>query len=303
METKSNKSLKLILALSAVLNVALIVFVVILNNKNDEKTEKIDKLEGTVSTQDAEIVEKKKLLEDMSKDLERIKAEREKLGLANDSLDLKINQLNSTLAELKKSSKLSAKKRQELEALVNMLREEIAMKDAEIAQLKLANDSLTTNVNNLTVEKQKLGDSLHNTAKELAYAAILKADNIKVTVLKENGKELEEAEYKASKIDRIKIAFSLADNKAAKKDRKKFYITLVPPSGKAFSDVNNGGGFTALTDGSEVPFTLSQDITFDNSGQKLTYLMPKGFNYIPGVYKVIVYSEGYKIGDGSFTVK
>jgi len=303
MEQKSNKSLKVLLTLSIIVNLALIVFVITLNGKNNEKEQKIDELTGVVSTKDSEIVAKTQELESMSKDLERIKAEREKLGLQNDSLDSQISKLNNYIAQIKKTAKLDAKKRKELEDLVAQLREEIIQKDSEIAQLKTQNDSLKTDVSNLTAEKQKLGDSLHNTAKELAYAAILKAENIKVTALKENGKEIDEVEYKHKQIDRIKIAFSIADNKAAKKDTKKFFVTLVPPSGKAFCDVNNGGGFCTLTDGSEVPFTLTQDLKFDNSGQKVSLTMFKGFNYIPGDYKILVYSEGYKIGEGGFKVK
>jgi septal ring factor EnvC (AmiA/AmiB activator) len=303
MESKSNKSLKIFLILSLILNVALVIFVINLNNTKGEQTRQIEELTGTVSTKNSEIVAKTEELEGMAKDLERIKAEREQLGLANDSLDQKIAQLNSYVFKLKKASTLNAKERKELEEMVAQLREEITKKDAEIATLKVANDSLTTNVNNLTAEKQKLGDSLNMTAKELAYAAILKAEGIKVTALKENGKEMDEAEYKHSKIDRVKIQFSLADNKAAKQNTKRFFVSLVPPSGKPFCDMNNGGGSCMLADGSEVPYTLTQDLSFDNTNQKLAFTMFKGFNYIPGNYKVIVYSEGYKIGEGGFAVK
>lgn len=303
MESKSNKTIKIFLILSLILNAALVIFVINLNNKSGEQTKQIEELTGTVSTKNSEIVAKTDELENMTKDLERIKAEREQLGLANDSLDQKIAQLNSYVVKLKKASSLNAAERKELEQMVAQLREEIITKDAEIAHLKLANDSLTTNVNNLTAEKQKLGDSLNLTAKELAYASILKAEGIKVTALKENGKEMDEAEYKHTKIDRIKISFSLADNKAAKQNTKRFYVALVPPSGKPFCDMNNGGGSCALADGTEVPYTLTQDLRFDNSNQKLAFTMFKGFNYLPGNYKVLVYSEGYKIGEGGFVVK
>lgn len=303
MEQKSNKTVKILLALSLVVNIALIIFVITLNNQNDEKAQKIDELTGVVSTKDSEIVAKTQELETMSQDLERIRQERENLGLQNDSLDKQIADLNSFITQLKKSSKLDSKKRKELEELVAKLREEITAKDYEIAQLKTANDSLNTSVSNLTSDKKKLGDSLDLTSKELAYASILKAEGVKVTALKENGKEMDQEEYKHSKIDRIKITFVLADNKAAKKNLKKFYVTLVPPSGTPFSDPINGGGVVNLADGTEAQYTLSQDLSFDNSNQKLSFLLSKGFNYVPGQYKIHVYSEGHKIGEGGFNVK
>lgn len=303
MEQKSNKTVKILLALSLVVNIALIIFVITLNNQNDEKAQKIDELTGVVSTRDSEIVAKTQELETMGQDLERIRQERENLGLQNDSLDKQISNLNSFIAQLKKTNKLDSKKRKELEELVAKLREEITTKDYEIAQLRTANDSLNSSVSNLTHEKRRLGDSLNLTSKELAYASILKAEGVKVTALKENGKEMDQEEYKHSKIDRIKITFVLADNKAAKKNLKKFYVTLVPPSGTPFSDPINGGGVLNLADGTEAEYTLSQDLSFDNSNQKLSFILSKGFNYLPGQYKIHVYSEGHKIGEGGFNVK
>jgi predicted RNase H-like nuclease (RuvC/YqgF family) len=303
MEQKSNISLKVFMGISVLINIALIIFVVNLNNKNTDKETQITQLNEKIEHKDSEIKSKLEQLTNIQNDLQRIKAEREQLGLANDSLDKQMAKLNGYIAQLKKTSKLDAGKRKELEALVAQMREEIMRKDTEIAELRSQNDSLKTDVGNLTAEKQKLGDSLNNTAQELAYASILKAENIKVTVLKENGKEIEEEEYKHKLIDRIKIAFSIADNKAAKKNNKKFYVSLVPPSGKAFCDVNNGGGVCTLSDKTEVPYTLTQDLAFNNTNQKVTLTMFKGFNYVPGVYKVLVYSEGYKIGEGGFKVK
>jgi uncharacterized protein YoxC len=300
---ESNKTVKILLALSLVVNIALIFFVITLNNQNDEKAEKIEELTGVVSSKDSEIVAKTQELETMSQDLERIRQEREILGLQNDSLDRQISSLNSFIAQLKKTNKLDSNKRKELEELVARLREEIIAKDYEIAQLKSANDSLNTSVTHLTTEKRRLGDSLNMAFKELAYASILKAEGVKVTALKENGKEMDQEEYKHSKIDRIKITFVLADNKAAKKNLKKFYVALIPPSGTPFADPINGGGVITLADGTEAPYTLSQDLHFDNTNQKLSFILSKGFNYVPGQYKVHVYSEGYQIGEGSFNVK
>jgi predicted RNase H-like nuclease (RuvC/YqgF family) len=303
MEQKSNTSLKVLLGISILINIGLVVFIVNLNNQNTEKETAIVQLNEKIEHKDSEIKSKLEQLTNIQDDLERIKAEREQLGLANDSLDSQLGKLKVYISQLKKTARLDAGKRKELESLVTQLREDIMRKDSEIAELRVQNDSLKTDVSNLTAEKQKLGDSLNNTAKELAYAAILKAENIKVTVLKENGKEIEEAEYKQKAIDRIKVAFTLADNKAAKKDNKRFFVSLVPPSGKAFCDIANGGGVCTLSDGTEVPYTLSQDLAFNNSNQKVTLTMFKGFNYLPGKYKLMVYAEGYPIGEGGFTVK
>jgi uncharacterized protein (DUF3084 family) len=299
----NKSSSKLPLIISGVLNVVLVIALIVMNNKNKEQITRIEQLADTVQTTRTEVDQKSKELEDVKSNLERIKAERDKLGLKNDSLDQKIAKLNTYIALVKKNGKIDVAKRKEMEALIASMKEEIIKKDQEIAQLKYQNDSLSTDLTNTKTEKQKLGDSLSTTSKDLAYASILKAEGIKVTALKENGKELDEAEYKHKKIDRLKIAFSIADNKAAKKNKKTFYVALVTPNSGIFSDPNNGGGTTTMADGTKISYTLNQSVLFDNSNQKVTFTMLKGFNYVPGTYGIIVYSEGYKIGEGKVVVK
>lgn len=300
---KQYKSQKGIITALIITNIIFAIIVIFLFVKISQKNDEIGTLSGTVDSKSTEIVTKTKELESLGQDLERIKEEREKLGLQNDSLDSQISTLNSYIAEIKRTSKIDAKKRKELEALIVKLREEITAKDQEIVTLKSQNDSLSTNLTSVTAEKGRLGDSLSSKLKELEYASILKADDIKVTALKENGKELDKEEYKAKQIDRIKITFKIADNKAAKKNNKTFYIRLVTPSGTPFSDANNGGGTIQTADGKDVLYAFSQSLLFDNSRQTVTVIMPKGFNYEPGTYIVAVFAEGYRIGEGGFKVK
>jgi chromosome segregation ATPase len=262
-----------------------------------------------VQEQSTEINDQSKELVDISGELERVKNEREKLGLSNDSLDMQIAVIQKYAAKLKKTNKLNAKEKTELKELIVRLRQDIVKRDQEIVALKAQNDSLSTNVSNLKSEKNKLGDSLSSVRSKtqevegkLKYASILKAEGVKITVLKENGKEIDDTEYKASRIDRIKVFFTLADNKAAKSDNKDFYIRLKTPEGDVFSDANNGGGNFITAEGTNIPFTGKVSVKFDNSGQKLTYLTPSKLKYLKGKYKIEIYCEGYKIGEGSFIV-
>lgn len=302
-DSKGGNGTIVFLILSLLLNVGLTVAVIMLYNKSAGQQHKIAVLNGEVISRDTEVQLKITELEILEADLKRIEKEREKLNLSNDSLSIQIQNLGSTIYQLKKTNKLDDKKRKQLESLIATLREQVLLKDQQIAQLSVVNDSLSTNLSLLGEEKQKLGDSLVDVSNALAYASVLKAENMKVTALKENGKEFEGEELKGSKIDRLKITFSLADNKAAKKDKKTVYVALTTPKGTVFSDVNNGGGLVALADGAEVLYTLNQSINFNNKNEMLTFTMLKGFSYQPGNYKIDVYSEGYKIGEGKFAVK
>lgn len=299
-DNQKNSTLSKVLIATNVIMLIVIIFMFV---KLNEKTATIDQLSGTVTSQSEDIVSKTQELTNLNTDLERIRAEREKLGLSNDSLDQQISKLNGYIAQIKKSGRIDASKRKELDALVMELRAEITKKDAEIATLSKANDSLATNLTAANTEKATLGDSLSSRLKELAYASILKTKEIKVTCLKSNGKELDREEFKTKQIDRLKIMFKLQDNKAAKKNTKSFYVRMITPSGTAFSDANNGGGSFTTSEGENLLYTMTQDLAFDNSEQSITLLMQKGFNYVAGTYKVEVYCEGFKIGENSVKVK
>lgn len=290
--------------------VVLLGIIVYLLVTNSEKTKQIDELTTTIDTKSTEIVAKTKELEDLSAEFERVKAEREKMGLSNDSLNAQIADLNSYIAKIKQAGKISAAEKKKLEALVVQLRADLVKKDQEIAELRQQNDSLKTNVNSLSEEKAKLGDSLYNVnasksdlESKLAYASILKATSFKTTAITPQGKEIEKEEYKANRIASMKITFSIADNKAAKKGTKTFYLRLIMPSGKVFSDELNGGGKIQDADGNEVVYTSKLDAPFNNLGDQVSFTILKGFDYVPGDYKVEIYCEGYKIGDSKFVVK
>lgn len=301
-----NNLVKILLFIVAIETGLIVYLLVQLQSKN----ETIVNVNSSLQQKSNEVEDKTKELEILSSDLERVKAEREKLGLANDSLDLSINELKTTIAQIKKTNKLDKNKMAELNSFIARLKEEIIARDKEIAVLKDSNDSLQTSVNNISMEKAKLGDSLSNVRTQkkdyeskLAYASILKADNMEVTVLKSNGKEISDSEYKASKIDRIRVKFKLADNKAAKTGTKDFYLRLKMPDGDVFTDPNNGGGYFNLADGTPLSYSMKQTAEFNNQNEKVEITSFSGLKFVPGFYKIEIYCDGNRIGETSLKVK
>jgi len=279
-------------------------------SSNNKKNTEIEELTTTVDTKSAEIVAKINSLDSLSIQFERIKREREALGLNNDSLNMQINELKKFKVRALASGKINARDKRLLEEMIVKLRKDLVAKDKEIVQLKAENEGLVGQVDNLNSENAMLGDSLSGVASvkkdlenQLAYASILKAEGFVVSALKDNGKEFTADEYKSKKISQMKIAFTIADNKAAKKGNKDFFIAIIPPSGNTFSDPTNGGGELTTANGETKTYTFKQNITFTNSNEKVSFLIPKGFNYIPGSYKVQVFAEGHDIGQGKFSVK
>ena len=98
------------------------------------------------------------------------------------------------------------------------------------------------------------------------------------------------------------MEFNLAENKVAPIEGKKIMIRVIDESGQVIFDVARGSG-TFILNGKEEFFTASQEILFDNTHQKLTYIYEKGSEYASGNYRVEIYSDNYQIGSSEFVVK
>ncbi len=182
-------------------------------------------------------------------------------------------------------------------------------KDSQIAILRLANDSLNTEVTVLNKEKTEMNDSilsLRNTrnalAQQVAIASILKSENIKVTILNKKDKEFDKKFYRTKEIYKLKVTFNLADNKVARKDDKKILFRLIEPSGNVLYDAALGGGFFTV-DGKEMPYTDKRLIRFENTRQEIKFFYLKGSDYSKGIHRVELFADGIKIGESSFEVK
>lgn len=277
---------------------------------NSNKSTEIEELTTTIDTKSEEMTVKLQQLDSLGVELERVRQERAALGLSNDSLNAQIDELNKFKKQAIASGQINARDKRKMEELIAGLKKDLVLKDQEIATLKATNQDLETKVTDLNTRSTKLGDSLTGVAStkkdlenQLAYASILKAENVKISGVKDNGKEFVDDEYKHSKISQMKIVFSLADNKAAKQGNKDFMIAIIPPSGQVFSDSINGGGTFTTAEGETKAYTFKQTINFTNSNETVSFLIPKGFNYNPGEYKVTIYQGGYEIGQSGFKVK
>jgi hypothetical protein len=227
------------------------------------------------------------------------------LGQSNAALETKIQQIQRRLVVAQRNTADLKALKDEIEKYKTML----AAKDHEIDSLKNMESSYKNQITTLEKDRQILGDTVSNlrTTKQeltdqLALASVLRAENIKITAINKKGKEQLKEGVKAKQVDKLKIVFTLADNKIAKKDNKQVMLRVIDPSGAVLFDNTTGGG-TFTSAGKEIPYTAMQEINFSNSKQKLTYTYVKGSAYVPGNYKIELYCEGHMIGEANFLIK
>jgi len=266
--------------------------------------EKVEVKEQLATTEE-DLASTMQKLNDIQAELNQKITEIEKLG--GDVKELQKAKAEVEL-ELKRNSKRSAKALQELKDRVEGYQELLKLKDLEIEKLKNVNTQLFSENKNLKTKQNKLSDSIVNLSKnkdelatKVALASQLKAENITIKAVNSKGKE-RDSPFKNRQLQKLKVDFNLADNKVAPIEGKKIFIRVIDENSQVIFDVAKGSG-TFIVNGKEEFYTASQEILFDNTKQKLTYLYEKGSEYVAGKYVVEIYADNYKIGSGQFEIK
>lgn len=266
-----------------------------------------DKKEITEQKEDVEedLAVTMQRLKEIQTELDTKIAEVQKLG--GDVADLQ-KAKGEVDAQLKRSVARSSKAIKELKDRVEGYEELLKLKDDEIEKLKETNQSLFTENRQLKTQKNVLNDSIsrlattkNELASKVALAGQLKAENIMVLSVNAKGKE-RDSPFRAKQLEKLKVEFNLAENKVAPIEGKKILIRVVDENGQVIFDVAKGSG-TFIFNNKEEFYTSAQEILFDNTRQKLSFLYEKGSEFASGSYTVEIYAQDYEIGRVQFVVK
>ena len=246
----------------------------------------------------------------LKKDFERQSQELQAMGMTNDSLEARIAAVSADLLQLRafRASSFSVADQKKFRARAASLESIIRKKDEEITRLRADNKQLFGENTDLKNKQNEMTDSLTNLqskrqvlAEKVTLAQRLQTSMMKINIITTKGKEKEDedAEYKAKRVEKIKITYALARNDVADQGTKTVYLRLIEPDG---STLTQGGG-TMTINGQDQPYTASQEILFTNSNTPYTFVFAKGSAYKEGKHVVELYSNGFQIGTGTFTLK
>lgn len=306
-QNNSRSYLLAALLILAALNVLLLYFYY--QERQDNKTK-----DATIAAKTEEVLIAKTKLDSISAQLDTKIAEIQRLGGSIDSLMKVKAQLEVDKRELKNVSSFDGKK---YDQKIRNYQAILAQKDQEIARLKeengvlsQQNESLAQENSGLKAEKQSLSDSVvsvtiknQELAEKVTIAAALHAETVTINAINARGKESDGGSYKAKKTDKIHISIQLSPNGLAKKDEKLIYVRVIDPSGAVVSDLATGSG-EFIYNNQGMIYTAMQKFTFDNSRQRLDFFYGRGGQpFKEGTHTVEVYCEGFRIGEGEFTIR
>lgn len=171
----------------------------------------------------------------------------------------------------------------------------LAQQDTIITKQKITINEKEVNISKLNQEKEDL-------QQKVTLASVLRADKFTVEALDAKGKARPAEEVKAKKVDKLKISFTLAENKVADVKEREVIMRLIEPDGTALYEMSTGGGEFTF-DGKQLYYTLKTNVLYDKKAKRLTFEYKKGSTYKAGTHKVEIYAEDALIGETSFTVR
>ncbi|MEO7766808.1 MAG: hypothetical protein ABIS01_05250 [Ferruginibacter sp.] len=210
-----------------------------------------------------------------------------------------LNKKNATSAELARAK-----------TLIESLNGKIENMQVEVARLTQENQGLSNDKVVLTQEKEKLNTDLTATTavkqeleKKVDVASTLNASNITITPINVKGNGKEKVSTVAKRVDKLVVSFDV-DNRIAQPGTTDVYVLVIGPDGKPLSAEALGSGtFTTRNEGDK-SFTAKVPVEVETAKRKnVEFAFSPGTNFQQGNYTIQIYQNGFKIGEGTRTLK
>lgn len=211
-----------------------------------------------------------------------------------------VGKQNATAADLAEAKKLVAELNGKIDDYVK-----------EIERLQTENKQLTVDKENLTTENKNLNTTLASTeaAKKDAenkvdVGSTLHASSFSITPINEKNSGKEKTTSSAKRADKLRVSFNLDENRIATSGPKQLFIIAKDPSGKVIKEEALASGSINTRQDGQVDFTTKIDVDYKQGEAKnISFDLRQTEKYMKGNYAVVVYQNGFKIGEGIATLK
>ena len=222
----------------------------------------------------------------LQKDIEAKKVEIRKI----------LNDKNATQSQLAKARTMIT----ELNAKINGLEEEVARLTGENQQLTTANSTLTQEKTAVEENLSKTRVEKSNLEKTVDVASTFSASNIKVVSLNEKKSGKEKSTTTAKRVDKLVVSFDV-ENRIANSGPADMYLIVTAPDGKVIS-AEGSSVLNTRADG-EKAFTAKVPVEYVQGERKNIQFPIHQDEFKTGDYKIEIYHNGFKIGEGVRSLK
>ncbi len=281
-------------------------------NKTKETIQQKDLVISNTSTQ-RDVLQKE--LEDATMRYDMIKTSSANMVHTKDSViskrDLEIAQKKNKIQQLLSKINATEEELAEAKTLIASLNGDIEGYKTQIETLQGEKIILTQEKNVVTQQRDKVQkdyDSATSVIKQkeevIDVASTLHASNFSILAINEKSNGKEKTTTTAKRVDKLRISFDLDENRVAQSGQKNIYVCITAPDGTPLTEEALGSGKFNTRDGKEKFYTQKVDVNY-TQGQRQTLSIDwkQETNFLPGDYKIEVYNNGFKIGEGIRSLK
>mgnify|MGYP001344080029 CR=1 FL=1 len=313
MATEEGKnSLKVIAEQNKSINRILVIIIIILSVVLGITLWQYFELRKTVSQKGTEI----EILDDerneLQSELEDMLTEFDSLETNNDSMKVELAQRRLEVEELldkvKDKDYAIYKLKKETKTLRTIMKGYVVTIDSLNTLnvgLRKENQAVREDLSRERTKTQSLEKTNENLSSKVALASRLDVNNVRafgVNVKRDmTGKETD----RARKSDKIRICFTIDENKVAKAEKKDIYIRIIAPDGVLLSP-GFGDEYRFEFNGSKGYFTDKESIEYQNAPLEvcLDWAKPtEDYEVLQGVYNVFIYAEDYEMAKTTFELR
>jgi myosin heavy subunit len=276
-----------------------------------KKTTEIKRLQEEKVDLESEVSELQERVQSLSKELERKDLELQEKADKVEALSKEIQQLRARIAKYAEEGKISQRQFEEMKLKTEQMAYYIQKYQARIQELEEENKMLREKTAELYQEVQKKEEEREQIRQEkerlevkVRAASYLKAAEFRYALIKDNGKEDWDTEFRARRIHRLKICFTVLENEVAEPGLRTAYIVISDPSGKVITNFSGSSGYFTLMD-TEQPYSAKVEFSYQRQRQEVcgVFIRDKDTELEKGNYQVAVFCEGVEIGRGTFHLK
>ena len=243
--------------------------------------------------------------EEMLNDLATAQVQYDELmvRINNDSLRIKLEQeqlrTQQLLEELERTKTTSAAEitrlKKELKTIRAVLKNYVMQIDSlnrENANLKQENTAVREKYNEASRQIDNLSEEKKILTEKVTLASQLDASNVKMTLIKKNGKSTE----KHKRAKQIEVRFTINNNITAETGEKIAYIRILQPDQEPLV---KSQGNTFPYENRSIGYSIKRNFEFTGEEQNLTLFWNIEETLQKGKYSVYIFVDGNMIGSGS----
>jgi hypothetical protein len=272
-------------------------------NKNEELVASKDKI---IAKSTAESDTLQSLLAEATNRYDSIKTSSAKKDSALTAKDKLIAEKQSKIQSILSKENATKEELAQAKTMIASLNQDIDGYKAQIETLKAANTQLTADKQTVTAQRdivQKSFDSTQQVVKQkedvIDIGSTLHASNFNILGIdqKSNGQEKETSNFK--KVNKLRISFDLDENLISQSGPKTLYVCITGPDGKPIADEDSASAIFTTRDNQQLPFTQRMDVNYVQAKrQTISFDWKQKGIFSIGDYKIEVYNNGFKIGQG-----